>query len=146
MQTFKDTTTGLFWQFDDDVVVDSSSGQLVFRSKNGVLHAPQTLVQASLADRGEQSAAVPTSVSRYQGREAMRLTRYPKEDSPEWTLFDAFEALLNDPATPAYYRRAWNELLVFEHDSAMLNAAADVLGLAQWRRDNLFRLAATIKA
>lgn len=91
-------------------------------------------------------ALVPVSVSRYQGREAMRLTRYQKEGSPGWTLFDAFEELLNDPATPAYYRRAWDELQVFERSSAMLNAAADVLGLTQGRRDDLFRLAATLKA
>lgn len=76
----------------------------------------------------------------------MRLTRFPTADQPSRTLFDAFEELLNDPTTPAYYRRAWDELQVFEHGSAMLNAAADVLGLSQLRRDDLFRLAATLKA
>lgn len=90
--------------------------------------------------------AFPAPVSRYQGREAMRLTRFPAEGRPERTLFEAFEELLNDPTTPAYYRRAWDELQVFEHGSAMLNAAADVLGLTQAKRDDLFRLAAAIKA
>ncbi len=91
-------------------------------------------------------APVPFSVSRYQGREAMRLTPFQKEGFPDWTLFEAFEELLNDPATPAYYRRAWDELQVFERGSAMLNAAADVLGMTQARRDDLFRLGATLKA
>lgn len=89
---------------------------------------------------------VPSSVSRYQGREAMILTRHPKEGFPRWSLFDAFEELLNDPATPAYYRRAWDELQQFERDSAMLNDAADELGLTQVQRDNVFRLAAMLRA
>lgn len=91
-------------------------------------------------------AATPETVSRYQGREAMRLTRFPAEGRPDRTLFEAFEELLNDPTTPAYYRRAWDELQIFERGSAMLNAAADVLGLTQAKRDDLFRLAAAIKA
>lgn len=90
--------------------------------------------------------AFPAPVSRYQGREAMRLTPYPKEGQPDRTLFDAFEELLNDPATPAYYRRAWDELQAFEWGSAMLHAAADVLGLALAQRLDLFGLAATLKA
>ncbi|WP_373744494.1 hypothetical protein [Achromobacter insuavis] len=76
----------------------------------------------------------------------MRLTPYPKEGRPDWTLFDAFEELLNDPATPAYYRRAWDELQAFEWGSAMLHAAADVLGLTLTQRLDLFGLAATLKA
>ncbi len=112
---------------------------------NGERPAPGYIAQADgtwvVADE-----VVPAVVSRYQGREAMRLTRYQKADSPGWSLFDAFEELLNDPTTPAYYRRAWDELQVFERSSAMLNAAADVLGLTQAKRDDLFRLAATLKA
>lgn len=94
----------------------------------------------------EAPPATPAPVSRYQGREAMRLTPYPKEGRPDWTLFDAFEELLNDPATPAYYRRAWDELHAFEWGSAMLHAAADVLGLTLAQRLDLFGLAATLKA
>ncbi|CUR73931.1 hypothetical protein [Achromobacter xylosoxidans] len=91
-------------------------------------------------------APTPAPVSRYQGREAMRLTPFPKEGRPAWTLFDAFEELLNEPATPAYYRRAWGELQAFEWGSAMLHAAADVLGLTLAQRLDLFGLAATLKA
>lgn len=89
---------------------------------------------------------VPPSVSRYQGREAMLMTRFAKEGSPGWTLLDAFEELLNESTTPAYYRRAWEQLQVFERSSAMLNASADVLGLSQAKLDDLFRLAAALKA
>ncbi|CKH65913.1 hypothetical protein [Achromobacter xylosoxidans] len=146
MHTFKDTETGRFFQFDDDVIADNSAGHYVFRSPFGPVDAPLTLVPASLEEMPEPPAGPPASVSRYQGREAMRLTRFPAEGRPERTLFEAFEELLNDPTTPAYYRRAWDELQVFEHGSAMLNAAADVLGLTQAKRDDLFRLAAAIKA
>lgn len=94
----------------------------------------------------EKPAVVPSEVSRYQVREAMRLMRYPKEGDPKWSLFDAFVALMNDPATPAYYRRAWDEVQAFEYGSAMLNAGFDVLGVSPGRRDAVFRLAATLKA
>lgn len=94
----------------------------------------------------EGSRPAPLSVSRYQGREAMRLTPFHKEGQPDWTLFDAFEELLTDPTTPAYYRRAWDELQAFEWGSAMLHAAADVLGLTLVQRLDLFALAATLKA
>lgn len=93
-----------------------------------------------------QSVSVPQVVSRYQGREAMFLTRFAKEGSPGWTLLNAFEELLSAPTTPAYYRRAWEQLQVFERSSAMLNAAADVLGVSQGKLDDLFRLAAALKA
>ncbi|WP_025139004.1 hypothetical protein [Achromobacter sp. DH1f] len=147
MQTFKDTETGRLWLFEDDVIVDSTMGPLVFRSPTGAtLQTPSTLIPAELPAMGTHVEAVPSSVSRYQGREAMRMMRFPKADVPNWTLFDAFEALLADSTTPAYYRRAWDELQVFERSSAMLNAAADVLGLSPSRRDDLFRLAASIKA
>lgn len=74
------------------------------------------------------------------------MTRFAREGSPGWTLLDAFEELLNESTTPAYYRRAWEQLQVFERSSAMLNASADVLGLSQAKLDDLFRLAAALKA
>ena len=146
MQTFKDAETGVFYQFDEGVVADNSGGHYVFRGPHGPLDMPSTLVPALLSEMPPDIPPVPSSVSRYQGREAMRLTPFHKEGRPDWTLFHAFEELLNDPTTPAYYGRAWNELQVFERGSAMLNAAADVLGLTQAKRDDLFRLAAAIKA
>jgi len=146
MQTFKDTETGTFYQFDGDVIAENVGGRYEFRSQSGLLNMPPTLVPASLDDMPEPPLPDPAPVSRYQGREAMRLTPYPKEGRPDWTLFDAFEELLNDPATPAYYRRAWDELQAFEWGSAMLHAAADVLGLTLAQRLGLFHLAATLKA
>ncbi|OCZ87179.1 hypothetical protein A9G00_20705 [Achromobacter xylosoxidans] len=118
----------------------------MFRSPFGLIDLPQTLVPASVDDMPVPPLPDPAPVSRYQGREAMRLTPYSKEGQPGWTLFDAFEELLNDPATPAYYRRAWDELQAFEWGSAMLHAAADVLGLTLAQRLDLFGLAATLKA
>lgn len=146
MQVFKDTETGLFYQFDDDVIADNSAGHYVFRSPFGLVDAPATLVSASLDEMPAAPSLGVPPVSRYQGREAMRLTPYPKEGRPDWTLFEAFEELLNDPTTPAYYRRAWDELQAFEWGSAMLHAAADVLGLTLAQRLDLFRFAATLKA
>ncbi|OAS93028.1 hypothetical protein A6I77_24745 [Achromobacter xylosoxidans] len=146
MQTFKDTETGKFYQFEDEVVADNSAGYYVFRSPFGLMEVPTTLAPASLEEMPAPPPLDPAPVSRYQGREAMRLTPYPKEGRPDWTLFDAFEELLNDPATPAYYRRAWDELQAFEWGSAMLHAAADVLGLTLAQRLDLFALAGTLKA
>ncbi|CAB3870049.1 hypothetical protein LMG3412_02706 [Achromobacter deleyi] len=74
------------------------------------------------------------------------MTRHAREGVIRWSLFDAFEELLSDPSTPAYYRRAWDEMQVFEWDSVMLHAAADVLGLSLGQRVDLFRFAATLKA
>lgn len=76
----------------------------------------------------------------------MRLTRHYKDGAPGWTLFDAFEELLNDSVTPVYYRRAWDELQAFDVDGAVFSAAADVLGLSTNRRIDLFLLAASLKA
>lgn len=146
MQTFKDSETGQFYQFDESVVADRTAGYYVFRSPFGLIDLPQTLVPASVDDMPEPPLPAPDPVSRYQGREAMRLTPYPKEGRPDWTLFDAFEELLTDPTTPAYYRRAWDELQAFEWGSAMFQAAADVLGLTLAQRQDLFALAGTLKA
>lgn len=94
----------------------------------------------------EAPAPVPLSASRYQLREALRLSPFPKEGYPDWTLFDAFDELLSAPTTPAYYRRAWDELEMVQRASAMVNASADVLGLKPAQLDDVYRLAATLKA
>lgn len=149
MQTFKDSETGQYWQFEDDVIADNTTGAYVFHSASGEpLELPETLEPADIEDMPAPEPAndLPQSVTRYQLREAMRLTPWPQEDHPDWTLFDAFTALMSDPATPAYYRSAWDELQAVEHGSSMFNAAADVLGMPQDPRDDLFRFAATLKA
>lgn len=84
---------------------------------------------------------VPQVVSRFQGREAMHRTPYG-EDS----LFDAAEAVLAKPDTPAMYRRAWDDLQEFRRDSEMLAAIAGLLGLRVGQIDALFILAAGITA
>lgn len=88
---------------------------------------------------------IPRAVSRWQGREAMRLTPYGNPDDGV-SLFDAAVALLNRPETPPYYLRAWEELQIFEFDSPMLVAVADELGLTYEDRVGLFLFAYSIRA
>lgn len=88
---------------------------------------------------------VPQAVSRWQGREAMRLTPYGNTEHGV-SLFDAAEALLHRPETPAYYLRAWDELQAFEFDSPMLVAIADELGLTYQDRVALFLFADSLRA
>ncbi|MFY2060248.1 hypothetical protein ACOTCB_23645 [Achromobacter xylosoxidans] len=68
-----------------------------------------------------------------------------KEGEPGWALFDSFDELMNAPTTPAYYRRAWDELEAFDRAAAVVNAAADVLGLTSEQLDDVYRLAATLR-
>lgn len=83
---------------------------------------------------------VPEVVSRFQGREAMHRTAHG-----DGTLFEAVEALLAQPDTPAWYRRAWDDLQEFRRDSEMLAAIAGLLGLTGLQIDALFILAADIQ-
>ncbi|PND31886.1 hypothetical protein C1I89_22170 [Achromobacter pulmonis] len=89
----------------------------------------------------EPPAPVPEAVSRFQGREAMWQTPHG-----DMSLFEAAEAVINDPATPAMYRRAWADLQGFRRDSEMLIAIAATLGLTAQDLDSLFILAAGIAA
>jgi len=89
----------------------------------------------------EAPPAVPLVVSRFQGREAMHQTPHGGG-----SLFDAAEAVLARPDTPAVYRRAWNDLQEFRRDSEMLAAIAAMLDLSEAEIDALFILAASIKA
>lgn len=89
----------------------------------------------------EPGPLVPQVVSRFQGREAMWQTPHG-----ETTLFEAAEAVLADPITPAMYRRAWDDLQEFRRDSEMLAAIAGMLGLTAAQIDALFILAASIRA
>lgn len=149
MQTFKDTETGQYWQVDDDVIVDDTSGAYAFYTAGGErLALPESLVPADIADMPAPnlSRSQPPPVTRYQLREAMRLTPWARDGAPAWTLFDAFDELLKRPTTPEYYRRAWDELLEFEVESATIRAAADALGMTQDQRLDLFELAAVLRA
>lgn len=146
MQTFKDTETGLFWQFDDEVLVTGTDGARHFNAPHGaVLNVPTTLVPAQLPPPAEPPTPIPQSVSRWQGREAMLLTPYGSP-ADGVSLFDAAEALLHRPETPAYYLRAWDELQAFEFDSPMLVAIADELGLTYQDRVALFLFADSLRA
>ncbi|MEN4919716.1 hypothetical protein ABE485_13650 [Achromobacter spanius] len=142
MQTFQDTETGQFWQFEDDVLVTGTNGSRYFNAPHGAaLDVPLTLVPAELPPPVEPEPYVPQFVSRFQGREAMWRTPHGNT-----TLFEAAEAVLADPETPAMYRRAWDDLQEFRRDSEMLAAIAGMLGLTAAQIDALFILAASIKA
>jgi hypothetical protein len=142
MQTFQDTETGQYWQFDDDVLITGQDGARHFNAPNGAaLDVPQTLVPAELPPPAESEAYVPPVVSRFQGREAMH--QMPHGDG---TLFDAADAIIAHPDTPAMYRRAWADLQEFRRDSEMLAAVAVMLDLSRTQIDALFILAASIKA
>jgi hypothetical protein len=92
-----------------------------------------------------ETVEIPQSVSRWQGREAMRLTPYGTPTDGV-SLFDAAVERLNRPETPEYYRTAWDELQEFEFDSPMLIAIADELGLTYDDRVALFLFAVSLRA
>lgn len=124
-----------------DGVAWNAAGGLFFADK--VTQAQRDTVAMLLEAHdpiAQLSPIVPQVVSRFQGREAMHRTAYG-----EGTLFDAVEALLSNPDTPAMYRRAWDDLQEFRRDSEMLAAIAGLLGLTGLQIDALFTLAADIQ-
>ncbi|ASC68586.1 hypothetical protein B9P52_31825 [Achromobacter denitrificans] len=147
MQHFQDTATGQYWALDDDVAVTVAVDGLIFRNALGELLAsvPKTLVAVAEIPEPEPQVNIPRSVSRWQGREAMLLTRYGNP-ADRVSVFDAVVELMSHAETPAYYVRAWEELQDFERDSPTLIAIADELGLASDDLDALFLLAASLRA
>lgn len=156
-QLFQDTETGEFWEFDDDVRVDSSQGYYEFMApRGGRIDVPKTLAPAIRPAVPAAPEYVPVVVSRFQGRQALRLstiegghvvindTSAPNEEKRD--LLAAVEELLARATTPAYYREAWNDIQQFERDSPMLMAIADELGLSAANLDDLFTFAATLRA
>ncbi|WP_447578286.1 hypothetical protein [Achromobacter kerstersii] len=141
MQYFRDTQTGRHWALGDEVRVEESEEGLIFFDDIGMQVADMPLTLERVGSLPEPPAPVPMVVSRFQGREAMWQT--PHGDT---TLFEAAEAVLADPATPAMYRRAWDDLQEFRRDSEMLAAIAGMLGLTAAQIDALFILAASIQA
>ncbi|MFY3138017.1 hypothetical protein ACOTFF_15740 [Achromobacter xylosoxidans] len=156
-QLFQDTETGEFWEFDDDVRVDSSQGYYEFMApRGGRIDVPKTLAPAIRPAVPAAPEYVPVVVSRFQGRQALRLstiegghvvindTSAPNEEKRD--LLAAVEELLARATTPAYYREAWNDIQQFERDSPMLNAIADELGLTAANLDDLFIFGKTLRA
>lgn len=141
MLNFQDPETGQYWVLPGDTRVELVEGGREFYDPLGgkIQDIPLTLVPVESLP--EPPAPVPQVVSRFQGREAMWQT--PHGDT---SLFEAAEAVINDPATPAMYRRAWAGLQEFRRDSEMLIAIAATLGLTAQDLDNLFIFAASLKA
>lgn len=82
-------------------------------------------------------APVPATVTRFQGRQALR----------DAGLFDQVEALVNDPATDDAVRIRWADLTVFERHSSFIAALAPQLDppLLPADIDALFIAAAAIE-
>ncbi|WP_208748135.1 hypothetical protein [Achromobacter agilis] len=128
---------------DDDLIVTATEDGNVFHNALGQ-HQPQiplTLIEIDAIPPSQPVLFAPEVVSRFQGREALWQT--PHGDG---TLFEAAEAIINGPETPAMYRRAWADLQEFRRDSEMLAAIAQLLDLTTSDLDNLFVLAASISA
>lgn len=126
-------TEGVSWSEKGDLVfIDSLS-----TTKRNKIKAALEAHDPSLP----APPSVPRQVSRFQGREAMHQTAHG-----DGSLFEAAEALLAQPSTPAHYKRAWDDMQVFSRDSEMLSAIATSLGLDSKQIDELFVLAAGIVA
>ena len=80
---------------------------------------------------------VPATVTRFQGRQALRNAG----------LFDQVELLVNDPATTEEVRTRWEDLTVFERSSPFIAALAPLLDppLSEAEIDALFIAAAQIE-
>lgn len=138
---FYDSATGQYWVLPEDTrVVVSGNGREFFDSLGGKIQdIPMTLEPVEKLP--EIKPPVPQSVSRFQGREAMWRTAHGSI-----TLFEAAEAVINNPETPVVYRRAWEDMQEFRRDSEMLIIIAGQLGLTNEQIDDLFILADTIIA
>lgn len=143
MKHFKDVATGQYWSLEDDVTSSSVEGGILFFDSAGeqLFNVPRTLLPVDELPVSPELPLVPQVVSRFQGREAMWQT--PHGDA---SLFEAAEAIINGPDTPATYRRAWADLQEFRRDSEMLVAIATALGLSSADLDAIFILAGGIKA
>ncbi|MBX6333969.1 hypothetical protein IRY61_01350 [Candidatus Saccharibacteria bacterium] len=75
-------------------------------------------------------------VSRLQARMALHT----------FGLFDAVDAMMNDPETPLLYREAWLNAQYFRRMSPTVLAMADKLGLSEGQLDELFLFASSIEA
>lgn len=157
MQLFRDTETGEFWEFDDDVIAGNPHGFYEFSApRGGRIDAPKTLVPAVRPVAPPAAEYVPVVVSRYQGRQALRLSTIEdgrvvindmsEPGTPKRDMLELVDELLARPETPAYYRDAWADLQQFERDSLMLADLAYELGLTPENLDDLFILAATLRA
>lgn len=113
-------------------LIDGKLGGIGWKYEGGELVPPA---------EGPNAIFIPQVVSRFQGREAMWQTSHGNS-----TLFEAAEAIINDPGTPDLYRRAWADLQEFRRDSEMLNAIATILGLSSEDLDAIFILGASIEA
>jgi len=77
---------------------------------------------------------IPSVVSRFQGREAMRQWVLPSGQS----LFEAVESLMASDQVSETYKNAWLELQEFQRHSPMLIQMSQLFGLTSEDLDQLF--------
>ncbi|MEY9435586.1 hypothetical protein [Bradyrhizobium elkanii] len=133
MQTFKDTVTGEFWQFEDDVRVEATvEGRRFFAPHGGALDAPLTLEPSELPP--PPAVQVPASVTAAQGGIALI----------HFGHMDAVQAVVDAPDTPAEYKWAWSRATTWERNSPSFNYFADRAGISEQQKDELFVFAAGV--
>lgn len=135
MQSFKDTATGSYWQFEDDVRVEVSAAGREFYAPHGEkLDVPPTLVPGEMPPPEVPSVVVPISVTPFQGLAALDAAGH----------LAAVEAHFNDPATPMLYRLAYQRAIAWERSSPTIAYMASVMGWENAYLDQLFINAAKI--
>lgn len=135
MQSFKDTVTGEYWQFDPDVRIDEGVNGREFYAPHGErLDVPLTLVPAALPVPAEPGITVPTTVTPFQGLAALDAVGH----------LSVIEGHFNDPATPLLYRLAYLRAIAWERASPTIAYMANVMGWDDAYLDQLFISAAKI--
>lgn len=111
MHTFRDSATGQYWQFDDDVQIEFVNGRWTFANARGdTLDAPETLEPAVLPDPAgpaitELKARKLAEINAAFEAAAHALTGgYPEAEQLTWPVQRA-EALAwqSDPSSPTPY-------------------------------------------
>lgn len=128
MRTFKDTASGQFYQFDDDVIADNSAGHYVFRSPFGPVDAPATLVPATLDEMPDPPSHMPKSVTALQGILALHAVGQ----------LEAVEAMFNAQDTPLAHRLAFERAKDWQRASPTVAYMQDRMGWTDAYIDQLF--------
>lgn len=97
--------------------------------------APMTDAEAAEFEAGRAQDAQPVQVTRFQARAALA----------QAGLFDAVDAMMQDPQTPLITRLEWQDKQTFRRDSETVQWAASRLGLTDAQVDALFSAAQQIQ-
>lgn len=141
MQTFKDTQTGQYWQFDDadDVRLINGVYQVFDVEGNRIMSVPETLIEVdSLPEPESAPPHVPQQVTNAQGVAALI-------QAGLWQSVLDYVDAMTDPTEKALAEVALHRTTHWRRDSPFLTAAAAALGLTDQQLDDLFVQAAEIR-